>query len=77
MGFRYEMKLEEEMSKFKRKCSCGHTMNVYPSNGKEFKGYKTCRWCGKRVYGNDELQKQQDERVKKEAFRMNFWRSVC
>lgn len=70
-------KLETENSKYKKTCSCGHVMVVYPNVRKGYRNYVICRWCGKRVYRNAELQKQQDEQVKKEAFRMELWRTLC
>ena len=56
-------KKEDEASKYKHICKCGHTVVIYPFE-KRIK--KLCGWCGRYVYIN-----------KKEEFRdrLNFRRN--
>lgn len=69
-----ENKIFEERSKYTRKCSCGHSVIIYPTMKKD---YTTCTWCNKKVFKDIEKQKIQDEKVKREEFRMNMWNAIC
>lgn len=52
-----------------RKCSCGHSIVIFPSTEKE---YVICNWCHKKVFKDLEKQKEQDEKVRRENFRMKL-----
>lgn len=43
--FQDELKLFNEMSKFKVKCKCSHVVFVFPNEE-----YKICKHCGRKVY---------------------------
>ena len=69
-----EKRIHDERTKFTRKCSCGHSIVVYPTMKKD---YIVCGWCHKKVFRDIEKQKIQDEKVKREEFRMNMWNMIC
>lgn len=69
-----EKKMFDERAKFTRKCSCGHSIMVYPTMKKD---YITCSWCQKRVFKDSEKQREYDEKIKREEFRMNMWNMIC
>jgi hypothetical protein len=68
--FEDETKLQNERNKFKRKCSCGHSVIVLPIGKRE---YVICGWCHKKVFRDIEKQKLQDQKVEREAFRVKMW----
>ena len=49
MYFEDDVKLENEKSKFKYRCKCGHTVSIYPF---EHRVSKICSWCGNLVFIN-------------------------
>lgn len=57
--FREDTRYLNELSKFKHKCSCGHSIIIFRPNVK-----KLCKWCGHYVYIN-EREKERDEFKKK------------
>lgn len=65
-----DVKLEDERIKYRKKCSCGHTMVVLPTLKKD---YVVCSWCKKKVFKDDEKQKEHDRKVERENFRMKMW----
>ena len=67
-------KLDDERTRFTRKCECGCSVIICPTMKKE---YVTCRWCGKKVYKDLEKQKEQDKKVERENFRMKMWNVLC
>lgn len=69
-----EKRICDERAKFTRKCSCGHSIMIYPTMKKD---YITCGWCHKKVFKDVEKQREQDEKVKREEFRMNMWNMLC
>lgn len=56
-----ESKLDDESSKYKYKCSCGHSVVIYPFEHIE---RKLCDWCGYYVYTDAEEQKKYDFKTK-------------
>ena len=42
-----EKRICDERAKFTRKCSCGHSIMIYPTMKRE---YTTCGWCHKKVF---------------------------
>ena len=48
--FKKMQKLENDRSKYKRYCKCGHSI-IFPPNSKTNK--KICNWCGNYIYKND------------------------
>lgn len=69
-----DKKMFEERSKYTKKCSCGHSVIVYPTMKRD---YTYCTWCNKKVFKDSEDQRIYDEKLKKEAFRMNMWNMIC
>ena len=69
-----QKKLLEERTTFTRKCSCGHSIVVYPTMKKE---YMVCGWCHKKVFKDLEKQKEQDRKIEREDFRMKMWNALC
>jgi len=64
-----DTKIFDEIALYTKKCSCGHSVSVYPSMKKD---YTICTWCNKKVFKDDTQQKIHDEKVKKENFRMKL-----
>ena len=67
-----EEKLQDELIGHRRRCSCGHTIIALPAS-KNHKEYVVCNWCHKKVYKDDEKQKEHDKKVERENFRMKMW----
>lgn len=67
-------RLYNEKVEFTRKCSCGHSIAIYPTMKKE---YIVCGWCHKKVFKDLEKQREQDEKVERENFRMKMWNALC
>lgn len=65
-----EIKLSDERNKYKKKCNCGHSVLVLPTFKRE---YVICSYCHKKVFKDDKKQKEQNEKVKRENFRMKMW----
>lgn len=68
-----EKKICEERVKYTKKCSCGHSVIVYPTMKRD---YTICTWCQKKVFKDGEKQLEYDEKVKREEFRMNMWNMI-
>lgn len=47
------LRLDNERSKYKVYCKCGHSIIIYPF---EKKDKKICSWCGYYVYKNKKLE---------------------
>lgn len=58
-------KIDNILAKYKRKCKCGHTKVVPPTNKYD---YVICSWCGSRLYWDDEKQRSYDEKTAKNEF---------
>ena len=41
------LKYSSEIENYKVKCTCGHSVIIFPIDKK---GYKICSWCGHKVY---------------------------
>lgn len=62
-------RVDNELVKFRKKCTCGHTMDVPNS----WKGeYRICNHCGHRLYKDPDKQKAHNEKVNKEEFIFKF-----
>ena len=62
-------RVDNELAKFRRKCSCGHTMEVPNS----WKGdYRICTHCGKKIFKDPAKQAAYNEKVNKEEFMFKF-----
>ena len=57
-------KLNNATKEYKHKCSCGHTIVIYPF---EKKVSKVCRYCGKLVFVNEkeEFKHKLSKEIKK------------
>lgn len=66
-------RVDEELAKCRKKCRCGHTVEVPNSHKGD---YKLCNWCGHRVYKNDRTQKEYERKVDSEEFRFRFTQYV-
>ena len=73
--FKDIQKLEDERNEYKKTCSCG-CISVIPPKTRNKKGYITCRYCGKKLFKDDEKQRIQDEKVEREAFRLKMWSAL-
>lgn len=71
--YKEESKLESELFKYKRKCNCGHTVTMLPIHKKD---YVICNWCHMKVFRDADKQKMQDEKVKRESFRIKIWNLI-
>jgi hypothetical protein len=40
-------------TKYRKLCKCGHSLVMYPF---EKLDYKVCKWCGRRVYKNEQTR---------------------
>lgn len=69
-SFKDEEKIQDTLTDYKKKCSCGHSVIVLPTTKKD---YVTCRWCGKRVYKDDAAQAEHNKKVERENFRLKMW----
>lgn len=70
---------DEVANKYKRTCSCG-CVTVIPTVIKNKKDYKICRWCGKKLFKDDEKQNAYNKQVKAEDFRVKMWdamKNIC
>lgn len=47
------IRYSKEIQKYKIKCSCGHTVVIFPIDKK---GYKICSWCKHKVYRDPKEQ---------------------
>lgn len=64
MKFDISKKMEEERSKYKRYCKCGHSI-TFPIGSKANK--TICTWCGNTIYKTDlEEFKDKYKKIKKE-----------
>lgn len=66
-------KLDEEASKYKYYCSCGHSIVIYPF---ERRDSKECDWCHKLVFVDEEKQKEYDEKFKREKFKLTMYKMM-
>lgn len=71
-GWNTEIKLYDELTKHRKKCSCGHSIIVLPAS-KNHKDYVVCNWCHKKVFNNEEKQEEYNKQIKRENFRMKMW----
>lgn len=62
-------RVDDVTAKLKKKCKCGHSKIVPYSSKYE---YLICNWCGRRLYYDDEKQKEYDKKVAKENFMFNL-----
>lgn len=58
-----KQKLDTVLAQYKKKCSCGHTQIVFPKNE-----FVICKWCGHKLYYNDNVQKIYNEKIAKDNF---------
>ena len=72
-GWNTERKLHDVLTEHRRKCSCGHTITTLPAS-KHHKEYIVCNWCGKKVFKDEEKQKEYERQLKRENFRTEMWR---
>lgn len=70
LGSKEEQRLIDVRMQFKRTCTCGHTMAIYPTMKKD---YIVCSWCGRKVFKDIERQKEHDEKVKRDEFRLKMF----
>lgn len=73
MLFQHESRLSNERSKYRRLCSCGHSVIITPTCKTE---WIICGWCHKKIYKDLEKQKEQDKLVERENFRLKMWRML-
>lgn len=71
--FKDIQKIEDERNEHKKTCSCGCVSVIPP---KTRKGYITCRYCGKKLFKDDEKQRIQDAQVEREDFRLKMWSAL-
>ena len=67
-----EQKLINALSELKRTCSCGCVTVVGAPNC----DYLICRWCGKKVFLDEQKQIEHDKKVERENFRTNMWKML-
>lgn len=65
-------KYMHKTSKFKKLCKCGHPQIVPKKNVGKL-DYTICRFCGGRLYYDDEKQKQHDKKCERENFRVQIY----
>lgn len=56
--------IENETSKYKYKCACGHVIPIYPFEKRQS---KVCRWCGRLVFSDkkEEFKHKLSKEMKK------------
>ena len=47
------IRYSKEIENYKVKCTCGHSVIIFPIDKK---GYKICSWCGHKVYRDKQEQ---------------------
>ena len=70
--FQEEERLQQILASHKRTCKCGTAAYALPStmNGKD---YVICRTCGLKIFKTDEKQKEYEEQLKRDEFRLKMW----
>ena len=66
---------DADFGKYKKTCECG-CVSIVPANTENDRDYITCRWCGMRIYKDDEKQKEYNEKIERERFRMKMWNAM-
>ena len=69
------MDADADFGKYKKTCECG-CVSIVPSNTENDRDYITCRWCGLRLYKDDEKQKEYNEKLRKDEFRLKMWNAM-
>lgn len=64
-----DKKIINLMTENTKYCSCGHSVVVFPTTE-----YKVCTHCNKLVYYDREKQREYEKKLKKEDFRVKFWK---
>lgn len=68
-----EQKLVDALNEYKKICSCGCRSIIVASNKRS---YAICRWCGKKVFMDEQKQIEHDKKVERENFRTNMWKML-